>query len=252
MQVTALQTGVPYGINSQFLLRFKISFGFVWIFRCFSLFQFENANGHFKTYVQGTREVCAQLVRQSALHQHLKIEGDAVFQNEFAKMAFDSLIYRSSIYKKSVKCNGTVTLAGPSKNYFLDDKEKHKISFLGVNVGDQLSVPSYKHLFVSRLKFDVKSNDDLLVANYVLANSNSLYVLEKALEINNEAILMVRKLTVRKAFKDCRNIFKVVTFLPKYQFILAKTITPNKFFVRLNSKKEIDYVFKVMTTHELE
>jgi len=63
---------------------------------------------------------------------------------------------------------------------------------------------------------------------------------------------MVRKLTVRKAFKDCRNIFKVVTFLPKYQFILAKTITPNKFFVRLNSKKEIDYVFKVMTTHELE
>jgi len=209
------------------------------------LFQFENANGNFKSYVKGTREVCAQIIKQSVIFAELKLEGESVFKSEFARSVFDSLVSNVTHYKTSIKCNGNVTLAGPAKNYHLNRTEIQKISLLGINTVGLKAVASYKHMFVHNLKFDVYKSESLMVANYIIATSKSLCILEKCLNINNEAVCIVKKLIVKQVYDDCKNILKVLSIALHNQIISAKEVTANKFFVMLNKNKRTEYVFKI-------
>jgi len=247
--------GDPYG-NFEFLRdNFSWLLHYIFLFhRNYSLFQFENMNGFFKSYVKGTREICAQIIQQTYLHEHLKVEGDHIFRSELARSVFDFIMTNRAYFKTSVKCLGNVTLAGPSKTYHLNQMEKQKINLLGIELQkhEDLSVPSYKHLFISKLHFEAKKNDDLLNANYLIASENKLYVLEKCLEVNNEAVLIVHKVITRKAFTNCKNIFKVTGVSPTYSLILAKNMTPNTFFCLLNKTKQLHYIFKVLCSKELE
>lgn len=217
------------------------------------MFQFENANGKFKSYVRGTREVCAQIIKQSVISAELILEGDSVFKTEFAKSLFDSLVSNVHHYKTSIKCNGNITLAGPPQIYHLNASEVQKLSLLlGIKLAGLKAAPSYKHMFVHKLRFDVYKSDSLMVANYIIATSKGLYILEKCLNINNEAVCLGKKLMIKQVYEDCTNIFKVISIALHNQIISPTDVTANKFFVILNKNKKIDYVFKILCVRESE
>ena len=226
---------------------------------CYSLFQFEHANGELTKLINGTSQVAMQIARKICIRQAVRSTSARYMVNQEALELQQILADRVTLYKSYFKCSHGVTMVGPRKLYKLTQDECRIITNNNISVDNLDKVWSYKHFFVGKRKFCTTKGDSKKYCNSVACINGFFHTITQALLFlyeNGDALPVVfsNKLTLRELpdLPDTQSVYRVYGQQQRMTATESRYIYNIKCLTIHDENDQLTHVCKLLNSTELE
>jgi hypothetical protein len=232
------------------------SWGPLW---CYSLFQFEHANGQLTRMINGTSQVAMQIARKLCIQQAIRSTSARYMIHPEAAEVHKELSDHVTVYKNSYKCDNKVTFVGPRKKYTLNDIESKMMTSQKISAANIDTIWSYKHFFIGRRKFCTTRGDSKKYCNSIAVINGKFHMVSKALLIlyktgQSLPVVFSNELLVDtiSSLKDAKLVFKVNSKSDKISISECKHIYNIKCITIFDENYQITHLCKILNSTELE